>query len=187
MGFDPDRFVADCAAAIDDPAPTRAVREITARAVADPESLLSVLGQPVRGGIQRLHVSDELTVLNVIWAPRMTLMPHNHNMWATIGVYGGREDNIFWRRLPDDSKGRIEAAGAKSLGPGDVRPLGEEIIHSVTNPTGKLTGAIHVYGGDFFATARSEWDPESLEERPYDIDKNVKLFEDANRVFEGVD
>jgi len=179
--MDIDQLIQDCAAAVNDAAPTKAVREILARAVAEPAALLQALGEPERAGIQRLHVSDELTVLNVIWAPRMTLMPHNHNMWATIGVYGGREDNIFWRRLPDDAKGRVEPAGAKSLGPRDVRPLGEEIIHSVTNPTAKLTGAIHVYGGDFFSQERSEWDPESLEERPYDIDKNVRYFEEANR------
>jgi predicted metal-dependent enzyme (double-stranded beta helix superfamily) len=181
MAVDIDRLIQDCAAAVNDSAPTKAVREILARAVADPTGLVQALGEPERAGIQRLHVSDELTVLNVIWAPRMTLMPHNHNMWATIGVYGGREDNIFWRRLPGNARGRVEAAGAKSLGPGDVRPLGEEIIHSVTNPTAKLTGALHVYGGDFFTEARSEWDPESLEERPYDIEKNVRYFEQANR------
>jgi len=179
--MDIEQLIQDCVAAVSDSAPTKAVREILARAVSDPAGLLQVLGEPEQAGIQRLHVSDELTVLNVIWAPRMTLMPHNHNMWATIGVYGGREDNIFWRRLPDDAKGRVEAAGAKSLGPKDVRPLGEEIIHSVTNPTAKLTGAIHVYGGDFFSQERSEWDPESLEERPYDIEKNVRYFEEANR------
>ncbi len=181
MSFDVDQLVADCRAAVNDSAPTRAVRETVARAVADPASLLAALGEPSKGGIQRLHVSAELTVLNVVWAPRMTLLPHNHNMWATIGVYGGREDNIFWRRIPDDDKGRIEAAGAKSLGAADVRPLGDDIIHSVTNPTSKLTGALHVYGGDFFATERSEWEPETLEERPYDIDRNVRLFEEANR------
>jgi hypothetical protein len=43
-----------------------------------------------------------------------------------------------------------------------------------------LTGAIHVYGGDFFATSRSEWDPETLLERPYDVEKNLQLFERAN-------
>jgi predicted metal-dependent enzyme (double-stranded beta helix superfamily) len=178
---DIDQLIHDCAAALNDTAPTKAVREILARAVSNSTDLIQALGEPTRAEIQRLHVSDELTVLNVIWAPRMTLMPHNHNMWATIGVYGGREDNIFWRRLPGDAKGRVEAAGAKSLGPKDVRPLGEEIIHSVTNPTAKLTGAIHVYGGDFFTQERSEWDPESLEERPYDIEKNVRYFEEANR------
>ena len=182
MAIDIEQLIQDCAAAVNDSAPTTAVREVLARIVADPAGLVQALGEPERAGIQRLHVSDELTVLNVIWAPRMTLMPHNHNMWATIGVYGGREDNIFWRRLPDDTRGRVEAAGAKSLGPRDVRPLGEEIIHSVTNPTAKLTGALHVYGGDFFTQERSEWDPESLEERPYDIEKNVRYFEEANRL-----
>ena len=43
-----------------------------------------------------------------------------------------------------------------------------------------MTGAIHVYGGDFFAAARSEWDPETLLERPFAMDKNLRLFEEAN-------
>lgn len=175
-----EQFIADCAAAIHDSAPTKAVKETVARAVADTTALEQMLGTPERGGVEKIHVSNELTIINVVWAPSMMIMPHNHNMWAVIGVYGGREDNIFWRRIKDDPAGRIEAAGAKSLGPKDVRPLGDDIIHSVTNPTSKLTGAIHVYGGDFFATERSEWETEGLEERPYDIEKNMQMFEDAN-------
>ena len=64
-----------------------------------------------------------------------------------------------------------------------VRPfdLGADIvIHSVTNPLRRLTGAIHVYGGDFFGTPRSEWDPETLVEGHYDVDKNMALFEESN-------
>ena len=38
----------------------------------------------------------------------------------------------------------------------------------MTNPLDRLTGAIHVYGGDFFGGGRSEWDPENLLERDYD-------------------
>ncbi len=57
------------------------------------------------------------------------------------------------------------------------------MIHSVTNPTSRLTGAIHIYGGDFFATERSEWEPETLEERPYDLEKNMKLFEESNAIW----
>ena len=182
MKFDVDHLTADCAAALGETNPSKAVRELLARAIEEASSVTASLGEPTRGEIQRLHVSDELTILNVIWAPKMTLMPHNHNMWAVIGVYMGREDNIFWRRCKDDPKGRVEAAGAKSLGPQDVRPLGAEIIHSVTNPTAKLTGAIHIYGGDFFAMERSEWDPYNLEEQPYDIEKNLGLFEEANRL-----
>ena len=181
MSFDLDRLIADCADAVNDHAPTKAVREVLERAVSEPGSVVDVLGTPARGEVQKLHVSDELTLINVIWAPGMTIMPHNHNMWAAIGVYGGREDNIFWRRCKDEPNGLIEAAGAKSIGPKEVRPLGDDIIHSVTNPTLGFTAAIHVYGGNFFAEERSEWDPLSLEEQPYDIDKNMALFKRANK------
>ena len=99
---------------------------------------------------------------------------------AVIGIYTGREDNIFWRRVPDADGGRIEAAGAKSLGERDAEPLGRDIIHTVTNPLTRLTGAIHVYGGDFYAVVRSEWDPETLLERAYDVEKNLRLFAEAN-------
>jgi predicted metal-dependent enzyme (double-stranded beta helix superfamily) len=111
----------------------------------------------------------------------MTLMPHNHEMWAVIGVYSGREDNIFWRRIKDGEGGKIEAAGAEALQEGDAVPLGRDIIHSVTNPVRRLTGAIHVYGGDFFGKDRSEWDPGTLLEGRYDVEKNMRLFEESNR------
>jgi predicted metal-dependent enzyme (double-stranded beta helix superfamily) len=179
-----DHFVADCVDAVASSGTERVIREVVTRLVFDPQALMQAIGTPTRAGVQRIHVTETLTIVNVVWAPRMTLMPHNHNMWAVIGVYGGREDNIFWRRHADDPLGRIEAAGAKSLGPKDAVPLGPEIVHSVTNPTAQFAGAIHVYGGDFFATDRSEWDPQSLEEKPYDIDKNMQYFEDANRMWE---
>ena len=110
----------------------------------------------------------------------MTIMPHNHLMWAVIGVYTGREDNIFWRRIAGEPVGRIEAAGARSLSAMDVLPLGHDIIHSVTNPLRRLTGALHVYGGDFFGADRSEWDPETLREQRFDIKKTLQLFEESN-------
>jgi hypothetical protein len=78
----------------------------------------------------------------------------------------------------------VEAAGAKALGERDVEPLGRDIIHSVTNPIPRLTGAIHVYGGDFFCPAhRSEWDPETLREQPWDVGRAVRRFEEANQAF----
>ncbi len=184
MTFERDQFVADCIAAVAQPTPEPVIRELVAAAVSDSRALLRELGEPEQAGVQRIHVSDTLTIINVIWGPRMTLMPHNHEMWATIGVYAGREDNIFWRRTDagndNGDRGLIEAAGAKSLGAGEAMPLGRDIIHSVTNPVPRLTGAIHVYGGDFFATERSEWEPETLEERPYDIEKNMKYFIESN-------
>lgn len=183
--FELDRFVADCRAALAEDASHKAVREVVARAVAEPGAVLRALGEPTRAEIRKLHHADDLTILNVVWAPRMTILPHDHRMWAVIGVYGGREDNIFWRRIDDGAGGRrIEAAGAKALGDRDTAPLGRDIIHSVTNPIPRLSGAIHVYGGDFFAAPRSEWDPETLLERRYDVETNMRLFEEANALYE---
>jgi hypothetical protein len=77
-------------------------------------------GRAECAGLHKLHQSHDLTILNVVWAPMMTIMPHNHSMWAVIGIYTGREDNIFWRRLPDGS-GKVEAAGAQALCERDAR------------------------------------------------------------------
>ncbi len=178
--FDTERFVDDCKSALAEDNTEKAMREVLARALSAPGDVLKSLGEPDEAGFLKLHQSDELTILNVVWAPLMTLMPHNHNMWAVIGIYTGREDNIFWRRTEGDG---IEAAGATAMSVGEAHPLGKDIIHSVTNPIEKLTGALHVYGGDFFAQERSEWDPESLGERRYDVDKNMRLFQEANARF----
>ena len=178
--FDAARFTEDCLQAVNEADDHIAVKEIVTRAMTNPADIVAGLGQPTRAGVNKIHVSDRLTILNLVWGPMMTLMPHNHNMWAVIGIYGGREDNIFWRRIKDDTHGRIEAAGAEALSTGDVAPLGKDIIHSVTNPINKLTGALHVYGGNFFEEHRSEWEAESLTETTYDVEKNLALFEQAN-------
>jgi len=47
----------------------------------------------------------------------------------------------------------------------------------------RFTGAIHVYGGDFFGTERSEWDPETLLEKSYSVEKTLRLFEEANAFY----
>ena len=178
--FDKDRFIADCCAAVAADDSHKAVVELVANAVAEPAALMASLGEPAQGEVQTFYRSDDLTILNVLWAPHMIIMPHNHNTWAVIGVYTGREDNIFWRRLPDDAGASIEAAGARSLGVREAVPLGRDIIHSVANPIGKVTGALHVYGADFFALERSEWEPETLSEQAYDSDKTMRMFEEAN-------
>ena len=181
--FDLERFVADCRAAFAEDPGHKAVREVLARAVSDPSAVLAALGEPERAGIGELFHSDRLTILNVVWAPGMAVMPHNHRMWAVIGIYTWREDNIFWRRVRG-TPNRIEAAGARALGERDAEPLGVDIIHSVLNPIDRLTGAIHIYGGDFFAVERSEWDSLTLEEHPSDGERVRRTFEEANARYE---
>lgn len=178
--FDLDRFVEDCVVAREEGDDHKAVQDVLARAVSEPAAVISRLGEPQRSEVKPLYHSDEMTILNVLWAPKMTIAPHNHNMWAVIGIYTGREDNIFWRRLPGREDGKLEAAGATALCAKDAEPLGHDIVHSVTNPVPRITGAIHVYGGDFFAAERSEWDPEILTEGPFDMEKNMRYFDELN-------
>lgn len=182
--FDLERFIVDCRAATAETSPQKAARELLTRAAADPASVLKALGEPTAAGVKPIYCGDDVSIYNVIWAPLMTILPHDHRTWAAIGVYTGAEDNMYWRRIRDETGGsRIEAAGARSLRAGDVEPLGRDIVHSVINPIPRLTGAIHVYGGDFGAIARSEWDPESLTERPYDHVKNFREFTEAQSRF----
>ncbi len=189
--FQKDRFVEDCRRAVRDG--QKAVREVMREAVGDPSGIIAELGEPTKAGVFPLYQGDDATVINFVWAPCMTLLPHNHNMLAVIGIYSGREDNMFWRRLPaEDSEGGngsgpaiqapgIEAAGADSMGPGQVATLGPDIIHSVANPIAKLTSALHVYGGDFFnpPQPRSQWDHETLIEQAWDMDHTRAVFRQA--------
>ncbi len=100
-------------------------------------------------------------------------------MPAVIGLYNGREDNIFWKNTDQG----LEAAGADSLSTGQVASLGHNIIHSVSNPLGKFSAAIHVYSGDFFEPdePRSEWDHETLQKRDWDVETTRAAFRDAER------
>ncbi|HKA44372.1 MAG TPA: hypothetical protein VKF40_20480, partial [Burkholderiales bacterium] len=83
----------------------------------------------------------------------------------------------FYRR---SERGLVQH-GTRELNAKDTIPLGAAVIHAVTNPLDQITGAIHVYGGDFFATPRSEWDPETLAEQPYSVERTMRAFEQANK------
>jgi predicted metal-dependent enzyme (double-stranded beta helix superfamily) len=164
MRMDIDRFVADCIAANQEADAQIAVNEVLARAVSTPDAVLAVLGDPKKAGLNVLLSSPTLTIFAATWTPQMNLMPHDHLMWANIGIYTGREDNIFWKRTPEG----IKAFGADALFAKDTAMLPDDALHSVTNPLQRFTAGIHIYGGDFFDTTRSQWNPETLVEEPSD-------------------
>ena len=174
--FDKERFVKECRAALEEHDSHAAVRELVARAVSEPVQIVRALGEPRRGGVETIYKSDDLTILNLCWGPRMKLKPHDHRMWAVIGIYGGCEENVFYQRAEHG----LKQHGTKELRSKDVVPLGAAVIHAVTNPLDQITAAIHVYGGNFFTTPRSEWDPESFKERPFDMADTLRAFEESN-------
>jgi len=175
--FSVDQLVADCREALQEEQPSLAVRDVLRRTLERPGEVADAFDAKA-GGIQLLYSSDDLTVLHITWAPRMRLFPHNHDMWATIGIYGGREDNSFYRR---DGRTIVESGAGKQLREGDIVVLGDDVIHAIENPTDRLTGAIHVYGGDFVNRPRSLWPPEDYQEQPYAFEIVQNEFAEANR------
>lgn len=174
--MDIDRFVADCVAANKETDSQSAVNGVLTRAVSTPEAVLAALGDPDRAGLNVLLRSSTLTIFAATWTPQMNLVPHNHLMWANIGIYTGREDNIFWHRTSDG----IEAYRAAALFAKDTAMLPDDVLHSVTNPLQRFTAGIHIYGGAFFDTARSQWNPETLEEERSDGASIREMFQREN-------
>jgi len=176
--FESERFIESCLAALKERSPQLAVQELVKEAVSQPGAVEQALGTPEESGIKTVFRSDELTILNVVWAPLMNIYPHDHRTWAVIGIYGGQEDNAFYRRRKDAPG--LDLVNDRSLSEEETISLGPDAIHAVTNPRRKYTGAIHVYGGDFFAIERSEWESAQAPEMPYNMDHALRTFAEAN-------
>ncbi len=174
--FDVDEFVADCKEALSEKESRLAIKEVLERAVRNPEQVAKAL--PVtHAEITPLYAAPDLCILKVVWGPDMRIPPHNHLMWAAIGLYGGQEDNRLYRRKANS----LIESGGRELRTKEVVLFGDDTIHSVHNPLSVLTGAIHIYGGDLTTKqGRSEWDEETLTEAPNDFDRTRRLFEEAN-------
>jgi predicted metal-dependent enzyme (double-stranded beta helix superfamily) len=170
------KFIEDCIEANKESDPQEAVKKVLAQGVSNPSAMLKAIGNPTEAGLKVFLRSKELTIFAASWTPQMNLMPHNHLMWANIGIYTGREDNIIWKQTNNG----LEANDVRCLFAGDVATLATNAIHSVTNPLQKFTGGLHIYGGDFFATERSQWDPETLDEEPSNGEVIRNIFKKAN-------
>src|SRR5258705_12651146 len=161
--FDLDRLVADCRAALGSPS-AEAIKEMLTAVVAHPADIEAALGTPRVGGISTLHHSPELTILNVVWAPGMAIYPHDHRMSAIIGLYGGREDNVFYRR----NGGRLATAGGRELNVSDVAGLGKNVIPPLSHPLRRFPGPAPIYGRPLLRLPRRARPAGTHEGRPSD-------------------
>jgi predicted metal-dependent enzyme (double-stranded beta helix superfamily) len=155
-------LVEACRSAVREAQPTMAVKEVLEQAVRDGVADLVDTDDLT---LQVLACDPDLTVLQVVVpsGPRWSL-PHDHTMWAAIGVCDGREDNEFFRR----SSSTIESSGGRAVEEGQVLLLGQEVVHRIHNPLDRPLRALHVYGGDFPAARRSMWTEPGWREEPYD-------------------
>jgi predicted metal-dependent enzyme (double-stranded beta helix superfamily) len=172
MGFRIEEFVADCSRAMRDSEPQLGVRDVVERAVSNPQSVEAALGRPDSWGIDVIYNDDSMTILHFVWPPTLELFPHEHKMWSTVGIYGGIEDNTYYRRVG----ATVEVSGHKRGNVGDVLLMGADGIHSVENPTRQWTAALHVYGGDFFSKPRLQWDRHTGEAEPFALENSRDLL-----------
>ena len=167
--FEVDELVADCRLALTESQPVLAIKEIVARAIAKPDEVATALrAQP---GVEVLHRSPELTIVSVVLPAGLPpTLPHDHRMWAVVGIYGGQEDNQFFRR----AGAGLAESGGRSIRISETLAMGDDTIHAICNPLDhESLAAIHVYGGDLVAEARSMWTRPDFEEQPYDDTKVV--------------
>jgi predicted metal-dependent enzyme (double-stranded beta helix superfamily) len=166
--FDLEAFIERCRRLVGDQHAPRRALELMREAMADTaavakavtplEAKVGVLDEP-------LFRSNELTVLNVTLRPGVLSIPHDHRMWAVIGIYEGEEENTFYRR----SAGGLEESNRRTVRKGEAMLLGEDVVHAIENPLSTPTLGLHVYGGDLIGAQRSMWDPKTGREHPYDI------------------
>ena len=172
--FDVQDFIASCKQFVGAPDGTKRVLDLVRSVVGDAQGIKSAI---VPGGDSprairdlALFRSSELFVLNAAVYPHLKSPPHDHRVWAVIGIYEGQENNTFYRR---SSEG-LEEINRREIRAGEAILLGPEVIHAIENPLGSSTLGLHVYGGDILAATRSMWHPRTGEELPYDVPQFFK-------------
>jgi predicted metal-dependent enzyme (double-stranded beta helix superfamily) len=171
--FNVDNFVKACQGE-----PPSAIKELLEEALRAPENIKEALatigggknvGEGSMGDLM-IYRSSDLTILKAAVPAKFKSLPHNHLMWAVIGVYDGQENNYFYRRSRDG----LEAAGGKQLRPPDVLVLGVDAVHAIENPLDRTSYAIHVYGGDLPAAPRRMWNPFTRQEEPFEYQSMMR-------------
>ena len=160
--FDLASFVEECRAAACESDAPGAVRNVIDRALTDKRSISEVLGDGPPH--TTLHRSSSLTVQAIIWPTGILIPPHDHRMWAVVGVVHGQEDNALYTR----AGAKLRLVRRVSVEEAEVLVLDEDAVHAVANPCSRPTLGLHVYGGDILGASRSTWDSAGCEERPFD-------------------
>lgn len=164
-----DSVIEKCRSAVDSPDAQSKVEAILLDAAADPAMVEAVSRRTKFASLEDLaiHRSDRLTLLAGALPPGFSAAPHNHNLWSVVSVCAGQEDNQFFERDGD----KLRSVGKVSVVAPGVLANAAEVIHAIRNPLDTPLLVLHAYGGDLFSTPRSNWNPETHEEVPFDWEK----------------
>ena len=178
--FDLDCFIAERRAAVSLDPTHKSVREIVARAVSEPTAVIAGLGAPARAEVQKLYNPPELT------NPQRDLGP-GHDDHATQSPDVGGDRDLHGARgqhllAPPTGTGWRPHRGRRGEVVGGTGRRGARARHHphCNQPAAAIYGRHPRLRRGFFCRSRSEWDPETLLEQPFDMEKNLRLFEQAN-------
>ena len=162
--------------------PIRTASEMLSNTIKDPDAIDTALGAGDATDNESaqytfLHQSRELTILRVIMPGHLQSPPHNHLVWAVVGMYRGNENNVFYRK----KDGRIEMSGHRNLVSPEVMVLDADIIHGISNPLPQRSCALHVYGGALANPARSPWNPFTLSVESFQLPAMLKYERELMR------
>ena len=177
--FELARFIESCRNALHSTDPISTVHRIVRDVIEDRKSIVSALRQGRANSETTaqyifLHQSPELTILQVITPLRFRSPPHNHLVWAVIGMYEGCEKNRFYRR----DGNRLREDSVRDVTAPEAITLASDAIHGIANPLDRPSYALHVYGGALTNPERSIWNPFTFEEEPFQL-ATLSKYEDA--------
>jgi predicted metal-dependent enzyme (double-stranded beta helix superfamily) len=114
-----------------------------------------------------IYRSERLTLLAGSVPPGFAAGPRNHNLRSVVSVYSGREDNEYFNW---DGNKLERTVSASVVAPG-VLPNPADVIHAIRNPLDEPLFVLYAYGGVLLGTPRSNRNPETREEIPFDCKK----------------
>ncbi|SDR57099.1 Predicted metal-dependent enzyme of the double-stranded beta helix superfamily [Rhizobiales bacterium GAS113] len=163
MSFSLDRFVGEIRGSVRSAAPIEQTKALLEGLMADPDAIEAGL-PTISEDETLLHVESGFTIFHIRLPPGVRYPPHEHGIIALLGLYRGRETNLFFRRT-----GRgLEQIGQKEYVSPTVAMLPADAIHAVCNQGEAAGAALHIYLGNLLEQERSMWHPDLVGERRYD-------------------
>ncbi|WP_417518597.1 hypothetical protein [Minwuia sp.] len=170
-----ETFVTDARAAAVSDEPTSAVRGVLEDALTRADAFAALIAAQAD---DEVHLFEDETVS--IWTcrfwPDVILPPHEHTIPVHIGVVGGVERNILYRRL----YGELLQVFEKEVGRGDMLSMGADGIHAVTAAGPDPSLALHVYLGPLMQVERSLFNWRTGAAMPF-TDANFEAMKRSSR------
>lgn len=179
--FDLQRFIEDCKTAAQTDDPQGKIRTLMEDVFRDREAVREALAAagPLKD-VTPLYAAEDLTVLRVFTPANFISPVHNHLMWVMIGILEGEEKNYLYRRTAD---GGLEVEREVVLTPETgIFSLRADAIHAIETPPDRPMCGLHVYGGNILQrSSRSAWDPETMNEVPYNYQRLMEFCQILTR------